>query len=127
MEYPVLASSSTLDIAAPVDLWAGSAPITTDRAVASAAIRQYELVVLSGDGTTIAPFDVSTPPSDGGKLAGIAAVAIPSGQSGPYYTGGYFNWEKLLANMGTSGETWNLGLAKILFAGTDIKVGSILK
>lgn len=127
MEYPVLASSSVLDIPAPVDLWAGSAPIVTNRGVASSAIRQYELVMLSGDGETIYAFNYGTPPSDGSKLVGVAAVAIPNGQSGPYYTSGYFNWEKLVANMGSTGETLTLGLLKSLFSNTPIQVGSILK
>lgn len=125
MEYPVLASSSTLDIPAPVDLWAGSAPITTDRAVASGTIRQYEIVVLMEDGT-ITPFDGSAPPPSGAKIAGISAVAIPSGQSGPYYTGGYFNWEKIVVNMGANPPI-TLPMMKTLFALTDIKVGTILK
>lgn len=120
MEYPVLAGSSTLAIAAPVDLWAGSAPITTDRGqMADIAIAQYGVIMQRPDGRLI-PYDAAATTA---KVIGVAAIGSEVANDNiPYYTGGYFNWEKLSAD----GVTTLIGFQQ-LFALTTIKVGSILK
>lgn len=120
MEYPVLAGSETLAIAAPVDLWAGSAPITTDRGqMADIAIEQYGVIMQRPDGRLI-PYDAAATTA---KVVGVAAIGSEVANANiPYYTGGYFNWEKLSAD----GVTTLIGFQQ-LFALTTIKVGSILK
>lgn len=120
MEYPVLAGSSTLPIPAPVDLWAGSAPITTDRGqMANIAIEQYGVIMLRPDGKLI-PYDAAATTA---KVVGVAAIGSEVANSNiPYYTGGYFNWEKLIADGVTT-----IVAFQDLFALTSIKVGSILK
>ncbi|UDY80377.1 hypothetical protein AXY1_66 [Achromobacter phage AXY1] len=125
MDYPVLASSETLDIDAPVDLWAGSMPIVTNRGVVAALtgarLAQYGIVLRLEDDTIT---DYRLPIPDGAHVAGIAAVSGVNGDGVPYYTGGYFNWEVISnANSGTT-----MAELRALFAALPtIQFGTILK
>lgn len=125
MDYPVLASSSTMDIDAPIDLWAGSAPIVTNRgtlsALSGAMLMQYGIVLRLEDDSIR---DYVLPVPDGAVVAGIAAVPGVVGDGVPYYTAGYFNWEKI--SEGNSG----LSMAELraIFANMPtIQFGTILK
>lgn len=97
----ILASSSTLDLAAAPQLFAGSAPITTNRAEAAETLAQYQIISIVGD--QIVAWDPTA--SDGSEVAmGILANATDlanppgsvSGQWAAYYTGGDFNHEALV-------------------------------
>lgn len=120
-EYPVLAGSSTLAIAAPIDLFAGELKVTSNRAKAGAsAIQQYQIISLAEDNTVV-PFD----PTDADMTAdGIAAVAVAAGQDCPYFTGGDFNHEALVWPAGVT----TLAQRKQIFKGLKtINVSTILK
>lgn len=90
----VPAGSSTLELAPVTNLFAGSAPITTNRAQVSVALDQYEVIAIVGDAI------VAWNPAgvDGSEVAaGILAVATTAeSEWAPYYTGGDFNHEALV-------------------------------
>lgn len=90
----VLAGSSTLELTPAPNLFAGSAPITTNRAQVSVALDQYEVIAIVGDEI------VAWNPDgvDGSEVAaGILATATEVGSGwAPYYTGGDFNHEALV-------------------------------
>lgn len=121
MPYPVLASSSTLDIAAPVDLLAGSAELVTNRAiVGAAAVVQYQVVALAADNTLVAYDTAATEP----QTPVITAVAAAANANCPYYVGGDFNHEKLVWPDGVT----TLAARKAIFAAQDnIQISTILK
>ena len=97
----VPAGSSTLELSPAPTLFAGSAPITTNRADAAETLEQYQIIAIVGD--QIVAWDPAA--SDGSEVAaGILATATNlddppgsvSGQWAAYYTGGDFNHEALV-------------------------------
>lgn len=122
MEYPVLASSSELDISAPVDLFAGSREVATNRAtVGATALVQYQVVTLAANGTII-PYDGEADPAP--AIAYITAVPAAANSECPYYISGDFNHEKLVWPEGVD----TLAERKALFfSNPSISVSTILK
>lgn len=100
--YPQLATNDSTTLAAPAQLFAGEAPITTNRAEGGSEVNlaQYTVVALVAD--KIVPFDWYA--ADGSeKAAGILANTLNTKAAGgtpgawaPYYTGGDFNHAALL-------------------------------
>lgn len=111
MTYPILAGSNTMAIPAVVQLFAGEAPITTNRAQGGTNVNlpQYCVIALVND--LIVRYDPDA--SDGSEVAaGVLANALntvdnPGAWAG-YYTGGDFNHEALalyaVADAAVAGE-----------------------
>lgn len=121
MVYPVLASSSTLAIPEGINLFAGSGEVDTARAVAAAAITQYQIVALNAAGGLV-PWDDAAE-DESGTAVGIAAVAGASGDGVPYYIEGDFNHEALV---------WPAAVAtyearKAAFVRTPVNISTVLK
>jgi hypothetical protein len=101
----------------PVQLWAGEAPIITGQSTAVRAVTQYQVVVLTDAGVNAADATAN----DGAKCV-IAAQPAAIGQAVPYFSGGFFNH----AVLGWPSAIDTLAKRKAMFAGTTIKIGSVL-
>jgi hypothetical protein len=153
MNKPILAGSETLELPVAVQLFAGEAPITTNRAQGATSIKlpQYAVIALVAD--KIVRYNAAG--NDGSeKAVGILAdeldtIAYP-GAWAPYYTGGDFNHKALVfpalvsaavadgdntgngtvgsltVNAGAPAETWTLTLITAAAnGGTFSVVGSV--
>lgn len=121
-----LASSDSLALAAEVPLFAGSAPITTDRAVGAAAtvLAARTVIALLND-TIVAwnPAAVNGSEIPVGILCEPLDTTAQPGSYAPYYTGGYFNEAALVwpAAIDTLAER------RAAFSPTGtIKIGTVL-
>lgn len=103
MTNPILAGSETMEIPALVQLFAGEAPITTNRAEGGTNVNLPQYAVIALVAGKIVRYNASG--VDGSQNAvGILAVALNTdasagGEAGawaPYYTGGDFNHKALV-------------------------------
>lgn len=126
MTYPTLAGDDSTSLAAPVTLFAGEAPITTNRAEVGTALDLAQYTVIAIVANKIVAYNPAG--VDGSeKAAGILAVAANSttvpGTWAPYYTGGDFNAAALVWPAATD----TLAERRAAFAATStIKISTVL-
>lgn len=126
MNNPILAGNDALTLSAPTQLFAGDAPVTTNRAQGGTLVNLAKWTVIAIVADKIVAWD-PTGSGDVTKAAGILTtdlntVAQP-GSWAPYYTGGDFNAAALVwpASIDTLAER------RAAFAQTDtIKISTVL-
>lgn len=132
----------------PFHLFAGDAPVVTDRATVASGedLEQYTVVAFDADGklvawdptatTTIDVTDVAVDTLSGGtgsaeipgpesKAIGVLMYAVDATEGdapGMYYSAGFFNHEALVWPEAVS----TLDARRAAFAGTPISVGALL-
>lgn len=102
MAYPQLAGTRDSVKAAALQFFIGDAPIVTDSAPALAAVKQWEVLVLSATGVT--PWDGTEAAATAPNKLVVSHMAVPTvGDQVPYYTAGKFNHEVMVwpASVGT--------------------------
>lgn len=126
MTYPILAGNDSLTLSAPTQVFAGDAPVTTNRAQGgtSVTLAQYTVIAIVAD--KIVQWDPAGS-GDVTKAAGILATPLDTvakpGSWAPYYTGGDFNHAALVwpAAIDTLAER------RAAFAQTDtVKISTVL-
>lgn len=98
MNNPKLAGSDTMDIAAPVQLFAGEAPIVTNRAQGGANVNLPQWTVIALVNDLIVRYNpLGADGSQNAKgilVTDLNTIAEP-GSWAPYYTSGDFNYEAI--------------------------------
>lgn len=108
---------------APLQLFAGEAPIITDSAPALVDVQQYEVLALTDTG--VRKLDLvgedGVRAADTGLQVVIAAQAAKSGQQCPYYNAGKFNHAALI----WPAELDTLAKRKTFVQGTMLHMGHL--
>lgn len=127
--YPQLATNDSTTLAAPAQLFAGEAPITTNRAEGGTEVNLAQYTVIAIVDSKIVAYNPAG--VDGSQVAaGILADALNTtaatgkpGSWAPYYTGGDFNHAALV----WPGATSTFAARRAVFAATStIKISKVL-
>ena len=127
--YPQLAGNDSTVIAAPAQIFAGSAEVTTNRAQGGTNVKLAALTVIALVGDKIVQYNPVG--SDGSEVAaGILAAPLDTtaatgvaGSWAPYYTGGDFNHAALV----WPAVTDTLAERRAAFASTGtIKISTVI-
>lgn len=105
----VLAGEDSMTFGQPANLFAGSAPITTNRAEGGTSVNLAIYTVIAIVANKIVQYAPAA--SDGSQVAaGILAAPLNTtaspGSFAPYYTGGDFNHEALVWPAGATMDTF---------------------
>lgn len=129
MTYPQLASDDSVALAAPTQIFAGEAPVTTNRAEGGTNVTLAERTVIAIVADKIVAYNPAG--VDGSEVAaGILAAPLDTtaatgtpGSWAPYYTGGDFNHAALVWPAATD----TLAERRAVFAQTStIKISTVL-
>lgn len=100
MSFPQLAGSAQITAPQPVQLFAGEAPITTNRAEVSPGVKleQYTIITLDGNDNIVIWEETNPDQLPAGILANAVDTTDPFAPAtwAPYFTGGDFNHEALV-------------------------------
>lgn len=94
MPYPELAGSTLSVRAAALQFFIGDAPIVTDSAPATVALKQWEIAVLTDAG--LIKWDGAQADASGPNKLVVTMTAVPVGSMAPYYDAGKFNHEVMV-------------------------------
>lgn len=114
----------------PAELYAGEADVITQPWQAGAAISQFQVCMLNSSGEMI-PWDGTATVGDGAATvvptaSAIAALAVASGDTGPFFVAGAFNGDLVTGLLIWPGSTHadTLVKRKRAFVGTNIIIGA---